>query len=361
MIPANDGLSETLPARWTAVVPELADVPRLGELRGRQAEPFTGSAGFDTATVEAEVAGQMSWTRRQTVLKDADGVIRAWAHAHDRAAGRAVIGVEVDRTLPREVQDVVAAWCYAWLTEAAVDFARLREQPVTQLDAGAFAGDDVHRAWLTAAGFERARTWWQMSRPVTPDEAEPGALPAPKPGVTVRQVAHHDNGVPVAEELNTVHRVLEEAFRDHFNSYLESFPEFVQRLREDPGHRWNHWWLAFVDETDTAEGDGEPVAAGALVATVSSPDASGVEGTYVDYLGATPVARGRGVATAMLHAVVADAAARGRNRVGLEVDADSPTGAESLYVHLGWRTKYTTESWHRDVVVAEHGGETPDA
>ncbi|PFG42466.1 ribosomal protein S18 acetylase RimI-like enzyme [Isoptericola jiangsuensis] len=349
MIPTNERPSVTLPEHWTAVVPELEDVPRLGELRGRQAQPFTGSAGYDAATVEAEVAGQMSWTRRQTVVRDADGVIRAWAHAHDRAAGRAVIGVEIDRTLPRDVQDRLAAWCYDWLTEAAVEFARLREQDVTQLDAGAFAGDDTLRGWLTAAGFERARTWWQMSRPVTADDAAPDALPAPKPGVTVRQVAHHDNGLPVAEDLTAVHRVLEEAFRDHFNSYLESFPEFVQRLREDPGHRWNHWWLAFVD--DPADPEAEPVPAGALVATVSPADDGGVEGTYVDYLGSTPAARGRGVATAMLHAVVADAAGRGRNRVGLEVDADSPTGAEALYVHLGWRTKYTTESWHRDVRV----------
>ncbi|WP_418277636.1 GNAT family N-acetyltransferase [Isoptericola jiangsuensis] len=349
MSSVNDRPSPTLPDDWTAVVPDLDDVPRLGELRGRQAEPFTGSAGFDTATVEAEVAGQMSWTRRQVVVKDVDGVARAWAHAHDRAAGRAVIGVEVDRELERDLQDRLAAWCYAWLADAGRDFARVRQQDATQLDAGAFAADDVGRAWLEAAGFRRARSWWQMTRPVVAGEDAPGALPGPKEGVTVRQVAHHENGTPVAEDLTAVHRVLEEAFRDHFNSYMESFAEFVQRLREDPGHRWNHWWLAFVD--DPQDPDAEPVAAGALVATVSPADDDGAEGTYVDYLGTTPRARGRGVATAMLHTVVADAASRGRNRVGLEVDADSPTGAEGLYRHLGWRTKYVTESWHRDVVV----------
>ena len=62
-------------------------------------------------------------------------------------------------------------------------------------------------------------------------------------------------------------------------------------------------------------------------------------------------ARGRGVATSLLHAVIADAAQRGRNRVGLEVDADSPTGAEGLYTSMGWQTSYVTESWHRDVPV----------
>jgi hypothetical protein len=53
------------------------------------------------------------------------------------------------------------------------------------------------------------------------------------------------------------------------------------------------------------------------------------------------------VAKALLRTVIADAAARGRNRVGLEVDTRSPTGAHGLYESLGWSTKYVTESWHR--------------
>ncbi|GAA1972845.1 GNAT family N-acetyltransferase [Isoptericola halotolerans] len=331
------------------MVPGLADVPRLGELRGRHAAPFTGSAAYDTAAIESEVAGAASWTRRQIVLKDTDGVIRAWAHAHDRAAGRTVIGVDVDRTTEARTQGALARWCFAWLADVGRELAVQRDVAVTQLDAGAYAGDDAQKGWLADAGFAHVRTWWQMSRPVAPGEAEPGALPGPKAGVTVRQVARHDNGMPVAEDLNTVHRVLEEAFADHFNSYSESFAEFAQRLREDPGHRWDHWWLAFMD--DPQEPAAEPVVAGALVGSQTAPDEAGVRGSYVDYLGAVQQARGRGVATALLHAVVADAAARGRNRVGLEVDADSPTGAEALYVHLGWRTKYTTESWHRDLTI----------
>jgi ribosomal protein S18 acetylase RimI-like enzyme len=61
--------------------------------------------------------------------------------------------------------------------------------------------------------------------------------------------------------------------------------------------------------------------------------------------------RGRGVAKGLLRTVIADAAARGRDNVGLEVDADSPTGADRLYRGMGWETSYVTESWHRDVTV----------
>ena len=137
--------------------------------------------------------------------------------------------------------------------------------------------------------------------------------------------------------------MLEGAFTDHFNSAEETFDEFIHRLREDPGHRWDHWWLAeLLDDPEAPE----PV--GALVGTVSESD-EGPDGSYVSYLGVLESARGRGVAKGLLRTIIADAAARGRDRVGLEVDADSPTGADGLYVAMGWGTRYVTESWHKDV------------
>ena len=71
----------------------------------------------------------------------------------------------------------------------------------------------------------------------------------------------------------------------------------------------------------------------------------------MSYLGVLASARGRGVAKGLLNTIIADAAARGRDHVGLEVDADSPTGADGLYTSMGGTTKYVTESWHRDVPV----------
>ena len=55
------------------------------------------------------------------------------------------------------------------------------------------------------------------------------------------------------------------------------------------------------------------------------------------------------MAKALLHAVIADAAERGRDRVGLEVDADSPTGADGLYFSMGWETDYVLESWFKEL------------
>ena len=52
---------------------------------------------------------------------------------------------------------------------------------------------------------------------------------------------------------------------------------------------------------------------------------------------------------ALLNTVLRDALERGRDRVGLEVDADSPTGADGLYTALGWTTSYRTQSWQREL------------
>ena len=331
-----------LPDGWTARPPELTDLDALADLRGADKEPWTGSRRVDREAVESEIAGPASWTRRQLVLVDAAGAVRAWVVVHDRAARRTMLHVYVDRTIEgRATQDALAAGLYAWAEEQAAEICALREVAETRMDASPFEADVVQREWLASAGYTNRRTYLQMTRPVTPDEAT--SLPGPREGVTIRRVASHDNGLPVAADLVIVHEMLEKSFEDHFNSYRESFPEFVQRLREDPGHRWDHWWLAFVDV------DGEQHPAGALVSTVLPENAAGHEGSYVDYIGVHRDARGRGVAKSLLHTVIADAAERGRDRVGLEVDASSPTGADGLYRAMGWETDYVTESWFKDI------------
>lgn len=329
-----------LPPGWQVRGPELADVEQLTGLLARYVEAAVGTSSVDPEAVATEAAGVGSWTRRQLVAVDPQNHVHAWARVHDRAAGRTVVEVTVDRF---DGADELARDLYAWAEGAAVEITRQRLLTATQLDATAYAGDERQRGWLTTAAYRHTRTWLQMSRPVTDDEARPGALPALRPGVVVRPVATHDNGLPVAADLQTVHQLLEESFADHFNSYRESFPEFVQRLREDPGHRWDHWWVATVDL------DGAQVPAGAVVSSVLPADTTGVRGSYVDYIGVHRRARGRGVAKALIYTVIADTARRGRNRVGLEVDADSPTGADALYASLGWQSRYRTESWHRTV------------
>ena len=131
---------------------------------------------------------------------------------------------------------------------------------------------------------------------------------------------------------------------DRINTSEELFDPFAaSRLGRDM-KRLREW----SSDTETGDRD-ELLPGGALISSVSPPDACGAYGSYVDYIGVHRRARGRGVAKALLHTVIADAARRDRNRVGLEVDADSSTGADGLYLSMGWRTDHRTESWHRYV------------
>ncbi len=332
-----------LPPGWAAAAPDEGDAVELTALLRRHEERGRGWAAASEEDLLVEVSPRGYLTRENLVLRDPDGRIRGWAGAHDRAAGRMLLTLVVDWELAADLADRVAGVLLAWADEAARRIGGERGLEVQQIDSGTFADDERQHRWLERGGFEKVRTWWQMSRPVTADEAELGAEPGA--GVRIRAVGRQGTGMPDEEDLRTVHDVLESAFADHFNSHSETFDEFLSRLREDPGHRWDHWWIAEL--TDGAS----PEPAGALVAAVSEGSDGRPDGSYVEYIGVLQNARGRGVAKSLLRTVIADAADRGRDRVGLEVDADSPTGADGLYVSMGWQTRYVTESWHRDVPV----------
>jgi ribosomal protein S18 acetylase RimI-like enzyme len=342
--PTGDAPSvPALPPGWSAAEPGEADVADLTALLRRHEERARGWAGASEHGLLVEVSDRGYLTRDNVVLRDADGAVSGWASAHDRAAGRMLLVLVVDPRLEDPLADDVAGWLLGWGDQAARRVGARRGLEVQQIDSGAFAGDERQHRWLEGGGYEKVRTWWQMSRAVEPSEA--ATDPRPGAGVRIRRVRQQGSGIPDEDDLRTVHDILEGAFADHFNSHEETFGEFVSRLREDPGHRWDHWWVAEILDGDQAR------PAGAVVAAVTEGVDGAPDGSYVEYIGVLQDARGRGVAKSLLRTVIADAAARGRDRVGLEVDADSPTGADGLYVSMGWSTRYVTESWHRDVPV----------
>ncbi|MGN6301046.1 MAG: GNAT family N-acetyltransferase [Angustibacter sp.] len=342
---------------WTEATATADDVDDLAALLARHEEAARGWSSSGRDAVVTDVVGAGAATRRHRVVRDGAGAVRAWGTVHDRAAGRVIVSVVVDPGLDAPAATALAQRLFAWAEGEAVAVARERGLTVTQLDSGCFADDPRQQEWLRAGGFRQMRSWWQMTRPVDPAEGVEGAFAAPGPGVVIRRVRGvdaADDALPDADDLRTVHDVLETSFTDHFNSHEERFEEFVDRLRADPGHRWDHWWVAELTRDD---GSVEPV--GALVSSVLGAGSSGREGSYIEYLGVLAAARGRGVASSLLHTVVADAARRGRDRVGLEVDADNPTGAARLYLGAGFVTRYVTQSWHRDVPVDGGGATSP--
>ena len=321
-------------------VPTAADAPDVARLLAAHQQAAKGSAGVDAEAVLGQLAGIGSWTRRQALVHDPAGRLVAWLSVHDRASGRTLVEVTVAPDLPEGAAAALAAAFFgAAQRHAATSRACVGRS--TLLDSGAYADDPRQQRWLAAAGFEQTRTWLQMTRPVLAATRRRRARRRAGRRRAARRAARRRpprGPGPAGRALGA---------RGVLPGPLQRVPRELPRVRHaaarGPGHRWDHWWLA------TVETDEGVFRAGALVSSVLREDADGFEGSYVDYIGVHRRARGRGVAKALLHTVIADAARRGRNRVGLEVDADSPTGADGLYTSMGWVTDYRTQSWHREL------------
>ena len=265
-------------------------------------------------------------------MRDEAGLVRAWGSVHDRASGRMLFVHVVDRALDERTGRACSDVLVEWAVGQAREVGTARGLATQQIDTGAYVDDERQHRWLAASGFTHVRTWWQMSRPVTADEAGLVEDPAhwEKDGVVVRLTEGED-------DWRAVHDVLEAAFTDHFNSKPETFDEFLFRLREDPGHRWDHWWLASHRRHQPVGRPGRHARA--------RPG-----GSYVAYVGVVEAARGRGRGQG--------AAAHGhrRRRRARTATASAsrwtptprpaPTGSTAAWAG---RRRYVTQSWHRDV------------
>jgi ribosomal protein S18 acetylase RimI-like enzyme len=318
-----------LPPSWTVRRPTAPDVDAIFALLVAVDRASLGYSDWSREDAEAEVLSSCAPAdRNQLLVTDGERAL-AWATAEDRAAGRISVDVAVDRDLPAEQADALAAWALDWLAVRAGVLARDRDRPDTFVDAGIVEGDEAQERWLRAAGFARVRTYWRMSRSV----AGLAETSAAAPGVTLRKV------VPdVSADIKLVHAMVEEAFADHWNHHPRTFAEWWRSRREGAGHDLDLWWLA--------ELDGEPV--GALIATRQMQDEGAL---YVSTLGVRRQGRGRGVARSLLREAFAEARRRGLERVSLTVDGASPTGATALYRSEGMTVDFAMGILQRPVTV----------
>jgi mycothiol synthase len=130
-----------------------------------------------------------------------------------------------------------------------------------------------------------------------------------------------------------------DAFRDHWGS-LETPEERWSYFVDGPHLRADLSWLAV---------EGDRVVALAL-GTVNEDDweGQGYSSVYVDLIGVTRDRRGRRLAPAVITALLRSARDSGLDKAVLDVDTESPTGANSLYGRLGF------EPTERTVALVSH-------
>ena len=149
-----------------------------------------------------------------------------------------------------------------------------------------------------------------------------GSLPEPvvPEGVTIRTFVRD-------WDMRALVLADRDAFQDHWgyveHPFEEDYQEWVHWIDNDPDHDQSLWFLAM---------DGEEIAGMSLCRPKRVED-TGMG--WVDSLGVRRPWRRRGLALALLHHSFGEFYRRGKRKVGLEVDAQSLTGATRLYEKAG--------------------------
>lgn len=138
---------------------------------------------------------------------------------------------------------------------------------------------------------------------------------------------------PDAEQLAATREAHNDAFRDHRN--FSPIPE----------QHWAFWSSSSTQRPEQGRVvvDGDRVLAYALVAE-HEPGVS-----HVELVGTRREARGRGLARQVLLGTLRAARAAGQRVSELEVDSTSPTGADRLYVSVGYAPVRVISRYVRDV------------
>lgn len=176
---------------------------------------------------------------------------------------------------------------------------------------------------LAAAGFTAARWFHTMER----DLAEP--IPEVTPTEAVRIVPY------TSDLADAVHAARDEAFLDHWGSQPLSDEQWESLIGGTFAPE-----VSFVALAPTSTGADE--VAGVVLSDVNEEDwpGQGFSGPYISTVAVTRAHRGRRIAPALLGAVLAESARRGWQKAVLDVDAASPTGADSLYTGMGFVTTF---------------------
>lgn len=185
---------------------------------------------------------------------------------------------------------------------------------------GGLAGSSA-RAFHHRRGYETARHFHLMSRPLSPSDSSGQLLPSPTSADVVIRA-------PEPQEEEAVLQAHRAAFADHWGSAPPS------------AERWHEKWTSRSSRhrvSRIAVDDSGAVLAYSLCGQWVERE------LYVNLLGTVPSARGHGLGSAVLaHTIEAAAASRDYSVIELEVDSESLTGATRLYERMGFSIKHTS-------------------
>lgn len=200
----------------------------------------------------------------------------------------------------------------------------LREQP--RLISWVEDGDPGALALFSGNGYARARVFHHMVRPDLDDIWLP---PVPH-GLEVRAVE--------PAQLERLWAALTEAFRDHHGGH-DASAEAMRRWSGDPNFDLGLVVVAFEREEIAAGVHGRIDAL--------ENEAQGYRRGWADPIFTRRPWRRRGLASALLGLALVRLRERGMTSAQLDVDAQNPNAASSLYRRHGFEVDRSSSEWHK--------------
>ncbi|WP_144276318.1 GNAT family N-acetyltransferase [Demequina sp. NBRC 110053] len=319
----------TRPLRWSAI--SLADVHAWAALTDHLAEVDQTDEIYAPEDLREELEAHDVQPERDTLaVWDGDAMI---------AFGQVFVSESLDergRSRCTVLGGVHADWRSQGIGRALMDRLEARAveasaernpgAPSFFRASGGRTGSSAQRM-LERRGYEIVRYFNALVRPIEPGETVGGVLrgAAEPHGVVLRAPTEDDEAaVRAAHDL---------AFVDHWGNIAPS------------AETWHERWTARsarpVVSTVAVSPEGDVLAYALCSEWVERE-------LYVELVGTVPAARGRGLGSAVLaHSIAAAAASGDYDKVELDVDSESLTGAVRLYERLSFVLKHTTSTMYR--------------
>jgi len=175
-------------------------------------------------------------------------------------------------------------------------------------------------------GFEQVRGFWGMTIDLDEEPEVPEVL-----GIAIRPYDH-------PAEARAFHTAHGDGFASHWEYRPMPWAEWEEKRFGRDTFDPTLWWVAV---------DGGEIAGTSICEVKRDPDQG-----WVGALAVRPAYRRRGIGGALLKTAFAEFFRRGHRRVGLGVDAESPTGATRLYERAGMRVLWQAVVWEKELRAA---------
>jgi len=300
--------------------PTLADIPAITAVTNDLSQAHYGRDEMSEADYRLSFEAPEFDPAEDALVVEEDGRIVAYAEVFDPSEEGRRVWILID--VGPGAHDAVRHSLF----DAMEAKARARQAPGGSVKVYLASKDEPMATLLAGRGYAVTRHSFRMEADLT---AEPDR-PVWPDGISVRTFRR-------GEDDQAVYEAQEETFADQFDASPMSYEE------------WRHWSFGSAFDPDLwflAE-DGDRLAGILLARPERAGDASL---GWVSVLGVRRPWRRRGLGRALLLHAFGELRGRGKPRVGLGVDAESPTGAVRLYERAGMRVVRRSDHWEKDLL-----------